>query len=183
MPNKLKSGRVFVCSWSDFFHPAATTWQGEAFRIMETNPQCTFLLLTKRPHMLTILPDYWQERPLPNVWLGVTVENEEYYPRIAVLKSVPAAKRFISLEPLLGPMSGLKSRLRDIDWVIVGGESGPKARPMNLDWARGVRDACREMGVPFFFKQVGGNRKKNGAWGGDTIDGIEHKEFPLTIIR
>ena len=178
LPNRLKGGRVFVCSWSDFFHPAAATWQGEAFRVMEENKQCTFLLLTNRPYMLTMLPDYWQERPLSNVWLGVSVENEEYYSRIFVLKTVPAAKRFLSLEPLLGPMPGIKSRMTDIDWVIVGGESGPKARPMNLDWAREVRDACKEKGVPFFFKQVGGNRKIDGAWGGDKLDGIKHQEFP-----
>jgi len=116
--------------------------------------------------------------PLPNVWLGTSVENQECADkRIPHLIECPAAVRFLSCEPLLGPIDiqGTTPVGRNVDWVIVGGESGPGARPMNLDWARDIRDTCVEAGVPFFFKQVGGVNK-NAA--GRLLDGREWNEMP-----
>jgi protein gp37 len=111
--------------------------------------------------------------PLPNIWMGVTVESDRYLSRIDDLREVPAAIRFVSFEPLLGPMPA-DLDLRGISWVIVGGESGPGARPINYQWVLGIRDACERQGVPFFFKQWGGrNKKKTGRQlQGRTWDGM-----------
>ena len=116
----------------------------------------TFQVLTKRADRLQEVAAQvaWPS----NVWMGVTVEDDEHLTRVEKLRTVPAALRFLSVEPLLGPLPHLD--LRDIDWVIVGGESGPGARPMDEAWALGVRDACLEAQTPFFFKQWGGVRKK-----------------------
>ena len=108
-----------------------------------------------------------------NVWMGVSVENADYVHRIDLLRQVPAAVRFLSLEPLLGPLPNLN--LEGIHWVIVGGESGPGARPMDPDWVRDIRDQCLDQGVAFFFKQWGGVRKKRA---GRMLDGRTHDECP-----
>jgi protein gp37 len=115
-----------------------------------------FQLLTKRADRLEnlSLKLTWPQ----NLWMGVTVESQEYVSRIEKLRNVPASIKFISFEPLLGPIK--YSNLRKIDWVIVGGESGPYARTMSADWVRMIRNACVEHSIPFFFKQWGGNRRK-----------------------
>ena len=113
--------------------------------------------------------DYFPEQ-MPNVWLGTTVENQRHDDRIIALQQIPAAVRFVSFEPLLGPFDFLPPWLRFIDWAICGGETGPGARPMDLEWARSLRDQLRTAGVPFFFKKVGGGR--------EIPDDLNVREFP-----
>ncbi len=154
-PRKWKEpARVFVCSWSDFFIADADSWRDEAWQIIRDNPHLTFQLLTKRPENIKDrLPDDW---PLQNVWLGVTAENQEMADtRLPILQEIQAPVRFVSVEPMLGPvtLSGY-----DLDWIICGGESGPKARDMDPDWALSLKDESLENGVAFFMKQMA--RKK-----------------------
>jgi protein gp37 len=163
---------IFVNSMSDLFHPLTpASFIREVFDVMGRASRHTFQILTKRADRLadlaTELP--WHR----NVWMGVSVENVDYVERIDRLRSVPAAVRFLSLEPLLGPLPGL--RLRGVDWVIVGGESGPYSRPMDGDWVREIREQCRRARVPFFFKQWGGPLK---ALTGRTLDGRTWDEMP-----
>lgn len=163
---------VFVNSMSDLFHEAVPLGFIErVFAVMEDARQHTFQVLTKRPE--TALRFAGSVPWPPNVWLGATVENAFYLHRVAALRRIPAKVRFLSLEPLLGPIPRLS--LRDIHWVIVGGESGPGARPMNPDWARQIRDRCRASGVPFFFKQWGGINKRRA---GRVLDGCTWDEMP-----
>ena len=151
--------RVFVCSWSDFFIEEADPWRDDAWDIIRKTPHLTYLLLTKRPENIKDrLPSDW---PLPNVWLGVTAENQEMADkRIPILLSIPAAKRFVSIEPIVGVVD-LKQYLYGSDvhpflgWVIVGGESGPGARPAHPDWIRFLSHQCKESSTPFMFKQWG----------------------------
>ncbi len=152
-----KPRMVFVCSMGDLFHddvPGDVI--DKVFAVMELAPQHTFQVLTKRPHHMAT---YLNARgfglnPLPNVWLGTSVEDQSLaHYRIPYLLNCPAVVRFLSCEPLLGPLPNLN--LDGIHWVIVGGESGPGARPMNSDWARDIRNQCQAAGVPFFFKQWG----------------------------
>lgn len=148
---------IFVNSMSDLFHedvPDGFIERG--FDVMEQADQHTFQVLTKRSQRLVEIASYlpWPE----NVWMGVSVETENYLFRINDLIETPAAIKFISFEPLLGPIPDLD--LTGIDWVIVGGESGPGARPMKKEWVTEIRDRCLEASVPFFFKQWGGTRKK-----------------------
>jgi len=131
----------------------------EMVNLQRECPQHRFQVLTKRPERLAELAG--RLCPSPNVWLGVSVENAKYRSRIEHLRRVPAKVRFLSIEPLLGPVGTLK--LEGIHWVIVGGESGHGARPMDAEWVRDVREQCRASRVPFFFKQWGGVMKsKNG---------------------
>ncbi len=154
--------KVFTCSWSDWFHQDADEWRDEAWTIIRACPQITFQVLTKRPHLIADrLPSDWGENGYSNVWLGVSVENPRFTWRIDDLLQAPAAVRFVSAEPLLKRID-LTPWLRRVDWVIVGGESGPKARPMDLDWARDIRDQCQYAGIPFFLKQIGGFPDKRG---------------------
>ena len=173
---------IFVNSMSDLFHPdVPDAWIDQVFAVMALCPQHTFQVLTKRAdRMRTYLAStpvhrIWMampkidqsalgcakpQWPLPNVWLGVSAEDQRRYDeRRDDLRATPAAVRFLSIEPLLGPigldLSGLSQVYRPIHWVIVGGESGPNARPMHPDWARSLRDQCAAAGVPFFFKQWG----------------------------
>lgn len=163
--------RIFVNSMSDLLHPDVP----EEFvrRLFQTMAQAhwhQFQILTKRPERLRVLGTFvWPE----NVWMGVSVENEDYLWRIKHLRTVPAAVRFLSLEPLLGPLRSLP--LAGIHWVIVGGESGPRARPMDPEWVREIRAGCIEQGVPFFFKQWGGTRKSRT---GRELDGRTWSQFP-----
>lgn len=146
---------IFTCSWSDFFIEESDPWREAAWEIIRATPQHTYQILTKRPERVaTRLPDHW---PLPNVWLGVSVENRAFYRRISELRAIPASIRFLSLEPLLAPMPDLP--LEGISWVIVGGESGPRCRPMRTEWVCEIRDLCKNRGIAFFFKQWGGQRK------------------------
>lgn len=149
---------IFVNSMSDLFHPAVPgEFIEQVFATMEEAHWHTFQVLTKRPERVVALA---ADLPWPaNVWMGVSVESQRYAWRVDRLRQVPARVRFLSCEPLLGP---LRLDLNGIDWVIAGGESGPGARPMELDWARSVRDQCAAAGVGFFLKQLGGIVNKRG---------------------
>jgi protein gp37 len=163
---------VFVNSMSDLFHEDLTLdFIKRVFEVMNSCPQHTFQILTKRPQ---IAAEYSpQLRWTPNIWMGTSVENTHVSHRIRDLLRVRAKIRFLSLEPLLGPMPRL--RLGGIHWVIVGGESGPGARPMQPEWVRQIRDRCVAQGVPFFFKQWGGpNRRQLGR----TLDRRTWNEMP-----
>ena len=157
-----KPKRIFVNSMSDVFHEEVPfTFISDIFDVMRHNPRHTFQLLTKRPEqMINFLnsPEFadWPD----NVWIGVSVENQYWADRrIPILQEVPAQVRFLSVEPLLKEVD-LKSLLDGIHWVIVGGESGPKARPIDSQWVRQIRDDCLTAGVAFFFKQWGGRHSK-----------------------
>lgn len=150
---------VFVNSMSDLFHARVPLdFVSRVFAVMADTPQHTYQVLTKRARRLRRVADQldWPA----NVWMGVSVESAEELGRVDDLRAVPAAVRFLSCEPLLGPLPGLC--LESIDWVIVGGESGPKFRPMEESWATDVRDACLREEVAFFFKQWGGRTPKAG---------------------
>ncbi|AIM41020.1 hypothetical protein PBI_SQUIRTY_73 [Mycobacterium phage Squirty] len=199
---KRKPLRIFVNSMSDLFHEQVSDeYIAEVFAVMAAAPQHTFQVLTKRHARMRsllssatfqgdcehrMLDQYGvldNEWPLPNVWLGVSTENQKWADiRIPALLDTPAAVRFVSAEPLLGPIDLVQSINVDpfaayhfkpggIDWVIVGGESGPGARPMHPDWARSLRDQCQAAGVPFLFKQWGAYRI--AIPGRDTWDQIE----------
>ncbi len=164
---------VFVNSMSDLFHEEVPLdYIQSVFRTMAECPQHVFQILTKRSERLTQLSPqlHWPD----NVWMGVSVEDERVVGRIDDLRMVPAAIRFLSLEPLIGPLENLD--LEGIHWVIVGGESGPKSRPMNGDWVRSIRAQCAVAGTPFFFKQWGGVRKDIS---GRDLDGKIYNEFPI----
>ncbi len=160
---------VFVNSMSDLFHEdVPVDFIRRVFDVMQRADRHLFQVLTKRSARLAELAP---QLPWPtNVWMGVTVESCDYLHRVDDLRRVPATVRFLSLEPLLGPLPDLD--LTDIDWVIVGGESGPGARTMAEAWALDLRDQCHRAGVAFFFKQWGGvNKKKAGRLlGGRTWD-------------
>ncbi|MCP1757876.1 DUF5131 family protein [Bradyrhizobium elkanii] len=151
-----KPRRIFVNSMSDLFHEAVPAkFVAEVWAVMGSTPWHTYQILTKRPDRMAQLT-----RSLPvlrNVWLGTSVENAAYLSRIDELRRVSAAVRFISFEPLLGPMGA--PNLRGIDWAIVGGESGPRSRPMLEEWVHEIEAACRRSETAFFFKQWGGVRK------------------------
>ncbi|MCA1620517.1 MAG: phage Gp37/Gp68 family protein [Acidobacteria bacterium] len=151
---------IFVNSMSDLFHrDVPTEYIHRVFDVMGRASQHRFQVLTKRSLRLTrVNPTLsWQ----PNIWMGVSVESNEYTFRIDHLRETNAHVKFLSLEPLLGPLTNLN--LEGIDWVIVGGESGPGARAMRGEWVLDIRDQCRDAGIPFFFKQWGGtNKKKTG---------------------
>ena len=155
-----KPQTIFVNSMSDLFHQdVPLPYIRRVFAVMARAHWHRFQVLTKRAGRLARLAPGldWA----PNIWMGVSVENEKYRGRIDQLRGIGARVRFLSLEPLLGPLPGLD--LRGIDWVIVGGESGPRARPMSPEWVADLRDQCLRAGVPFFFKQWGGaNKKKAG---------------------
>lgn len=168
---------VFACSWSDWFIENADAWREEAWSIIRDTPQHTYQILTKRPErILKHLPSDWGAG-WPNVWLGVSIESQDYVYRKDILADVPAQVRFISAEPLLGPVH--LGQMDRIHWIITGGESGPKARPMELDWARSIRDQCVQANVPFFHKQNGGTARFNGGWGGRLLDGRTWDAFPI----
>jgi protein gp37 len=152
-----KPRTVFVNSMSDLFHAdVCESFIAQVFETMCQTPQHTYQVLTKRSARLR---DVSPRLPWPhNVWMGVTVENSAHLSRIDDLRRTPARVKFLSLEPLLGPIAELD--LAGIDWVIVGGESGPKARPMSSEWVEGILHQCQAAGVPFFFKQWGGTNKK-----------------------
>lgn len=154
-----KPQRIFVNSMSDLFQDGADeAFIGQVWRVMEQAHWHSFQVLTKRPERMLQLLSKPKFPTLPNVWLGTSVESEDYMDRVEFLRRVPARIRFISFEPLLGPI--VAPKLRKIDWAIIGGESGPRARPMEKWWVEELYEACRQQGVVFFFKQWGGKRKK-----------------------
>ena len=207
-----KPSKVFVCSMADLFHDEVPfSFIEKVFREVVYNEQHTFMMLTKRPERL-LSEQYWEDADPPNgdwskgveltykllpwpknLWLGVTAENQEQADkRIPILLQIPAAQRFVSVEPMLSEVKILNylgeevkwnchgdeiSRRNSLDWVICGGESGPGARPMHPEWARSIREQCKAAGVPFFFKQF-------GEWwpiGGDGISKPEYDDqFPKT---
>lgn len=168
---------VFVNSMSDIFNKDIPfEYVRAVFDVMGLASNHIFQLLTKRSGRMVELAS---RLPWPgNVWMGVTVESDKYYPRIDHLRGTPAATRFLSLEPLLGPLPKLD--LTGIDWVIVGGESGPGARPMDEAWVLDVLQQCRAQNVPFFFKQWGGvNRRQTGR----RLRGRVYSEVPAALSR
>ena len=169
-----KPRSIFVNSMSDLFHERVPfTFIQRVFETMRQARQHQFQVLTKRPEAAL---EYSADLPWPeNVWLGTSVESAFYLERIRVLQRIPARIRFLSIEPLLGPIPRLP--LSRIHWVIVGGESGPGARPMERKWVTQIRDRCIAQGVPFFFKQWGGVNKKHA---GRTLDGRTWDEQPTT---
>lgn len=169
-----KPRMVFVNSMSDLYHPdVPLDYIQEVFRVMKEAPWHTFQILTKRADRLAEIAPMlkWPK----NIWQGVSVETARYFDRIKYLRTVPAAVRFLSLEPLLGPLPELP--LTGIHWVIVGGESGFRHRPMNSAWVREIQTACQGAGVAFFFKQWGGRTPKAN---GRVLDGREWNEMPAT---
>ena len=202
-----KATRYFVNSMSDLFHEhVSDAFIAEVWRVMRATPWHSYQILTKRPERMAELLAQTDWDVLPNVWLGTSVEDAAVAHRIDHLRRVPAAIRFISFEPLIGPVGDID--LTNIHWAIVGGESGPNARPMDTDWARSLRDQCAAARVAFFFKQHGEwigvdtltaeQREDAGdlnllradpltgsVWlgkkaAGHLLDGIEHNQFPAT---
>lgn len=199
-PLKWKEGRmVFTCSLSDWFHKDADPWRDEAWAIIKATPQHTYQILTKRPGRIPRhLPPDWGDG-YPNVWLGVSVENQEQSIRVKHLKAIPAQVRFVSAEPLLGPVNfrwamwqdwaqyGPNTHhldsLKGIHWLIVGGESGPDAvrRDMPLEWAQQLQENCAQSEPPvaFFFKQRSGRTS-------ELTDGVPEsllvREYPATEL-
>jgi protein gp37 len=164
--------RVFTCSWSDWFHADADAWRDEAWGVIRACPRLQFQILTKRHERIADhLPADWGEG-YPNVWLGTSVENDRFAHRADALRGVSAAVRFISAEPLLGPLPSLD--LTGIDWLIVGGESGQGFRPMDLAWVRELRDRACAAGVAFFFKQSAARRSETSI----TLDGRIVRDYP-----
>ena len=192
-----KRRHVFVNSMSDLFHPTVPEgFVDKVFAVMALARRHTFQILTKRPERMAEYlapgPELWRVRwpeameavtgrreficaPPDNIWLGTSVENEATLDRADAIRGISAGVRFLSLEPLIGPLPELN--LTMIDWVIVGGESGSEARPMRKEWVTQIRDQCVAEGVPFFFKQWGGvNKKKHGR----TLEGRTWDQMPQT---
>lgn len=203
--------RIFVCSMTDLFGDwVSDSWLSDVFSVMRATPQHTYQILTKRPQRMRdwITGPYWNGLVLPNAWLGVSVELDRYAWRAKMLADIPAAVRFVSAEPLLGPLPSLELGCPDcsgrgvdpsictddgcdhspedwckrcdgkgrlVDWLITGGESGQKHRPLDAEWVRDLRDRSLANGTAFFHKQNGGRTPKAG---GRLIDGKEWSEYP-----
>lgn len=171
---------VFVNSMSDLFHKdVPLDFIQKVFKVMNNNPQHVFQILTKRAERLFEL--HKELKWTHNIWMGVSVENEKVIDRIDFLRDTNAKVKFLSLEPLLGPLP--KLNLEKIDWVIVGGESGHKPRPMDADWVIEIQEQCKEKEVAFFFKQWGGkNKKANGRiLNGKTYDEMPEKDLQHSV--
>jgi len=167
---------IFVNSMSDLFHKEIPKeFISRVCDTMERAHWHTFQVLTKRSSLMRdfLRKRYGDGRGPSHMWFGVSVEDGSKKSRIEHLRQAPAGIRFLSVEPLIGPMGVME--LDGIDWVIVGGESGPRSRPMKPEWVRSVRDQCKKQNVAFFFKQWGGLRPKSG---GRTLDGREWSQFP-----
>ena len=173
IPLKWRTPRlVFVNSMSDLFHKSVpTSFIQSVFDVMNKAEHHTFQVLTKRPGRAAKLN--YRLNWTPNIWLGTSIESARWMFRLEQLLEADAQTKFLSLEPLLGPLQDIQ--LAGVDWVIAGGESGPKARPMQADWVREIRNNCIDCGVPFFFKQWGGVFKKKT---GRTLDGRTWDEMP-----
>ena len=172
-----KPQTIFVNSMSDLFHEnVPEDFISKIFNVMNNAHWHRFQVLTKRSDRLAALSGKlpWA----PNIWMGVSVENADYKFRIDALRHSGAYIKFLSIEPLIGPVGILD--LEHIDWVIVGGESGPGARPAAIEWVRQVRDQCIVNNVPFFFKQWGGTRKKKN---GRTVDNKIWDELPVEVTQ
>jgi protein gp37 len=169
-----KSKVVFVNSMSDLFHKDVPfEFIQKVFEVMNDNPQHVFQVLTKRADIL--LKYHKKLKWTHNIWMGVSVEDERVIDRIELLRKTNARVKFLSCEPLIGPLPNLN--LEGIDWVIVGGESGRKPRPMKPDWVLEIKEQCENARVAFFFKQWGGTNKKKT---GRLLDGRTYDEMPIT---
>lgn len=154
-----KPRRVFVNSMSDLFHPdVPADFIAEVWRVMELTPRHTYQILTKRPDRMAEVLSHKSFKILPNTWLGTSVEDSRVLHRLDELRQVPASIRFVSYEPLIGSVTG--GDLTGIHWAIVGGESGPNARPLDPRWVDEIFDQCTDADAAFFFKQWGGKNKK-----------------------
>jgi protein gp37 len=176
IPYSWKSPKiVFVNSMSDLFHPEIPLeFIQRVFKVMNENPHHVFQVLTKRSERLLEL--HKQLKWTHNIWMGVSVEDDRVVHRIDDLRRTNAKVKFLSCEPLIGPLNNLK--LKKIDWVIVGGESGRKPRPMDADWVLDIQDQCEAADVAFFFKQWGGTNKKKA---GRLLNGKTYSEMPEII--
>jgi protein gp37 len=173
-----KPRMVFVNSMSDLFHKEIPSkFISQVFDTMERANWHTFQVLTKRSSVMRnfLRARYGTARGPSHIWCGVSVEDGSKKSRIRHLQEAPAGVRFLSIEPLIGPIGQID--ISEINWVIVGGESGPGAREMRLEWVREIRDQCRARNVAFFFKQWGGLRPKSG---GRELDGRQWSQFPVT---
>jgi protein gp37 len=171
--------RIFVNSMSDLFQEQVPfDFIAKVWRVMEQAHWHIFQILTKRPDRMRAILNTKGFKVLPNVWLGTSIESADYLDRLDELRHTPAKVRFISFEPLLGPIGD--ADLVGVHWAIVGGESGPRARPMERDWVRNIRRLCREQDVAFFFKQWGGFNKKRT---GRRLDGRTWDEYPVHRSR
>jgi protein gp37 len=175
LPLRWKSPRlIFVNSMSDLFHEdVPVAFIQRVFETMNKASRHTFQVLTKRHERLAEIANANLVTWTDNIWQGVSIENNRFVGRADYLRQVPAKVRFLSCEPLLGPLPDLN--LEGIHWVIAGGESGPNYRPVSLANLRQVRDLCLAAGVPFFLKQIGGIRPKSG---GKKLDGLEWQQMP-----
>lgn len=163
---------IFTCSWSDWFHEVADQWRAEAWQLIRHCPNLVFQVLTKRPERIAKhLPEDWADG-YENVWLGVSIETNDYVWRADILRKIPAVVRFVSAEPLLGPVPDLN--LDGVHWLIVGGESGPGFRPMDRAWARQLRDHALAKSVAFFFKQSAAPRTEMRT----RLDGRQWRQYP-----
>jgi protein gp37 len=176
IPYTWKSAKVvFVDSMSDLFHKnVPLEFIKQVFHVMNDNPQHIFQVLTKRADRLFEL--HKELKWTHNIWMGVSVENKNVINRIEHLRKINAKVKFLSLEPLLGPLKNLN--LEGMDWVIVGGESGHNARPMNSNWVTDIQEQCEINSIPFFFKQWGGKNKKAA---GRLLDGKTYSEMPKVV--
>lgn len=169
---------VFVNSMSDLFHmDVPSEFIAQVWAVMERTPQHTYQVLTKRPDRMRMILSDASFPVLSNVWVGTSVENSAVLHRVDYLRSTPAAVRFISFEPLIGSVAN--ANLRNIQWAIVGGESGPKARPMPQTWVEEIEELCRTHDTAFFFKQWGGRNKKAT---GRTFRGRTFDEMPVHAL-
>jgi protein gp37 len=178
LPTKTRTPTAwFLGSLMDFFHPSSDPWRFDALLNIAANPQHRFLILTKRPGRIKeCMPDKnwgaWNR-----IWMGVTCENQKAADeRIPLLLPIPVRVHFVSVEPMLERID-FHGNLENVSWVICGGESGPGCRPMNPDWAREVRDQCKEAGVAFFMKQLGGHPNKRNTFE-DIPEDLRIREFP-----
>ena len=172
---------IFVNSMSDLFHKDIPLWFiDQVFTTMEKADWHTFQILTKRsPTMRDYLSKRYRQESAPNhIWCGVSVEDQAAITRVRHLQEAPAVVRFLSVEPLLGPVGF--GDISGISWVIVGGESGPNARPPEASWVIDIRNLCEEKGIPFFFKQWGGKTSKSG---GRLLEGKEYSAMPVGLGR
>lgn len=168
---------VFVNSMSDLFHKdVPIEFIRKVFKVMKENPQHVFQILTKRADVLRYYDSEGWLDWTHNIWMGVSVENEKVTNRIKLLQKTKARVKFLSCEPLIGPLPDLN--LKGIDWVIVGGESGRKPRPMKKEWVKEIKTQCKKADVAFFFKQWGGTNKKKT---GNLLDGKKYLEMPPVV--
>jgi protein gp37 len=173
-----KPRKVFVNSMSDLFHPSVPDdFIARVWRVMIETPQHTYQVLTKRPDRMCTLLTTAAFGAAPNIWLGTSVENSDVLSRIEDLRNIPRFIKFISFEPLIGSVGAVD--LTDIDWAIVGGESGPRSRPMEPLWVEQIEDRCRAYGTAFFFKQWGGINKKAA---GRLLNGRTYDEMPAVAL-